>query len=76
MSGTNRADDGMRPELRWTVGCLVGATALVGTLILALLIALALQPPTWVQVTVGVLLAAGGALLAWLVATALARRGS
>ena len=61
----------MRPELRWTVGCLVGAAALVGALILVLLVTLALQPPGWVQVTIGVALVAGGAALAWLVASAL-----
>ena len=58
---------------RWTVGCLVGAAAIVGSLMLVLLVALALQPPEWVQVAAGVLLAGGGALLAWVVATALGR---
>jgi threonine/homoserine/homoserine lactone efflux protein len=66
-----RDEDALRPELRWTAGCLVGAAAVVGTLILVLLVALALQPPPWVQVLVGVLLTAGGALLTWLVASAL-----
>jgi phosphate/sulfate permease len=66
----------MRPELRWTLGCLVGAAALTGSLILALLVALALQPPTWIQVVVGVALAAGGAVLAWLVASALGQSRS
>jgi hypothetical protein len=61
------------PTARWTVGCLVGAAAVLGTLMLVLLVALALQPPEWVQVVAGVLLAAGGALLAWMVATALGR---
>jgi phosphate/sulfate permease len=61
----------MRSELRWTVGCLVGAAAVVGALILVLLVTLALQPPEWVQVVVGVGLVAGGAALAWLVASAL-----
>jgi hypothetical protein len=75
ISGERRVADRrapeMRPEVRWTLGCLVGAAALVGTLILALLVALALQPPAWVQVVVGVMLALGGAVLAWLVANAL-----
>jgi hypothetical protein len=61
----------MRSELRWTVGCLVGAAAVVGALILVLLVTLALQPPEWLQVAVGVGLVAGGAALAWLVASAL-----
>lgn len=58
---------------RWTVGCLIGAASIVGSLMLVLLVALALQPPEWVQVAAGVLLAGGGALLAWVVATALDR---
>lgn len=61
------------PELSWTLGCLLAAAALVGLVILALLVALALQPPRWVQVAVGAGLAAGGALFAWLVAAALGR---
>jgi threonine/homoserine/homoserine lactone efflux protein len=66
----------MRPGLRWTVGCLIGSAAVVGSLILVLLVALALQPPEWVQIAIGVLLVAGGAVLAWLVANALgASRG-
>lgn len=63
----------MRPEIRWTFGCLVGAAALVGAVILVLLVTLALQPPEWVQVLVGIALVAGGAALAWLVASALGR---
>ena len=63
----------MRPETRWTLGCLVGAAALVGVLVLVLLVTLALQPPEWVQVVAGLGLVGGGALLAWLVASALGR---
>ena len=61
----------MRPEVRWTLGCLVAAAAISGLGILVLLVAIALQPPAWVQVLIGVALAAGGAFLAWLVASAL-----
>ena len=61
----------MRPEVRWTLGCLVAAAAIAGVGILVLLVAIALQPPTWVQVLIGVALAGGGAFLAWLVAAAL-----
>ena len=68
-----REGSGYQPALRWTLGCLVGAAAVVGLLILVLLVALALQPPAWVQVLVGVALVAGGATLAWLVASALGR---
>jgi hypothetical protein len=64
-------DEPLRAGARWMVGCLVGAAALVGSLVLVLLITIALQPPTWVQVVVGVLLTCGVAALAWLVATGL-----
>lgn len=61
-------------ELRWTVGCLVATLATVGVLILVALVALALEPPTWVQVLLGVGLAVGGAVFAWLIASALGQR--
>ncbi len=57
--------------MRYTLGCLVGAAAMIGTLILAALVAIALQPPTWVQVLLGIGLAVGGGALTWLVVTAL-----
>jgi hypothetical protein len=60
-----------RPEVRWGLGCLLGAIAMMGTLILLLLVVLALQPPAWVQVVLGVALTIGGAALAWLIASAL-----
>lgn len=63
------------PELRWTVGCLVASLATVGILILVFLVAIALSPPTWVQVVLGVGLAIGGAIFAWLIASALGERG-
>jgi predicted benzoate:H+ symporter BenE len=72
---TRRTPD-LEPALRWTLGCLVGAAALVGTLILVLLVTLALQPPAWVQVLAGIALVGGGALLAWLVASALGQSRS
>lgn len=62
------------PEVSWTLGCLVGSVATVGSLILVALVAIALEPPTWVQVLLGVALAIGGAILAWLVAAALGHR--
>jgi hypothetical protein len=64
-------DTHLEPVLRWTLGCLVGAAAVVGTLVLVLLVTLALEPPGWVQVLIGLALVGGGALLAWLVASAL-----
>jgi membrane protein implicated in regulation of membrane protease activity len=51
----------------------VAGVALLGVGILAALLALYLQPPAWLQITVGILLALGGVLLAWLVATAVGR---
>jgi threonine/homoserine/homoserine lactone efflux protein len=69
--GSNRSD--VDSAVQWGVGCLVAAAALVGVVLMVLLLAFYLQPPTWVQVVLGVVLAVGGALLAWLVATALGR---
>jgi phosphate/sulfate permease len=68
---TQQDESAMRPEVRWTLGCLVAAAAVAGLGILVLLVAIALQPPPWVQVLIGVALAGGGAFLAWLVASAL-----
>lgn len=55
---------------RWMVGCAVGAAATVGIGILVFLVAFALQPPVWVQVVLGGLLAIGAAIFSWLVASA------
>jgi hypothetical protein len=62
-----------RPEVQWGVGCLLGMTAMAGMLIIVLLVAIALEPPTWLQVLMGIGLVAVGAALTWLIATALAR---
>ena len=62
--------------IRWSVGCLVSAAATLGVVILVFLVSIALQPPVWVQVMLGVALAIGGAILAWLVASALAQAKS
>ena len=62
-----------RPEVRWTVGILIGLAATTGMLIFVLLVAIALEPPAWLQVVLGVALVAGGGILTWLVATALGR---
>ena len=50
---------------------MVASAALIGSLILVFLVAVALQPPAWVQVLLGIGLAIGGAVLAWLIASAL-----
>jgi len=62
------------PEVRWGVGILVSTAAVVGILILVFLVAIALTPPVWVQVALGIGLAVGGALFAWLIASALGQR--
>jgi hypothetical protein len=65
-----RGEASVDAALSWTVGCLVGAAAIVGTLILVLVVTFAVQPPGWVQAVLGIALLCGGALLAWLVASA------
>ncbi len=64
------------PEVRWGVGWLLGGVAVGGTLILVLLVAIALNPPTWVQVLLAVGLTLGGGMLSWLIATSLAESRS
>jgi high-affinity Fe2+/Pb2+ permease len=64
----------MRPEIRWVIGVLVGLTAMVGLMILVVLVSLALEPPAWVQMLIGVILVALACLLTWLVASALGQR--
>jgi membrane protein implicated in regulation of membrane protease activity len=54
----------------WGVGCLVASAATLGVVILVFIVAVALQPPVWVQITVGIALAIGATVLAWLVASA------
>jgi len=67
-------DPMMRPEFRWGLGCLVAAAALIGLLVLLFVVAYLLQPPTWVQIILGLALVGGVVLLGWLVATALEQR--
>lgn len=57
--------------LRWTVGAGLAAVALLGLLIFVGLIAMAAQPPEWMQFALGVVLAVGSASFAGLVAQAL-----
>ncbi|MEA2434205.1 MAG: hypothetical protein QOG54_1662 [Actinomycetota bacterium] len=66
-----KENESLSPEIRWGVGCLVAFAAIIGTLVLVFLISFALEPPTWVQVIIGMSLAVGGAIFAWLVASAL-----
>jgi hypothetical protein len=72
--GARSPEAPLSTELRWTVGCLIASMSMVGVLILVGLVAIALSPPTWVQVVLGVGLVLGGAVFAWLIATALGQR--
>ncbi len=74
MSSDEKPAD-LRPEVRWGLGCLVASLALGGVLILVLLIAIALRPPVWLQVVLGIGLVVGATLLAWVVAVALGGSG-
>jgi len=69
-----RAQEPLPSGLRWGVGCLVASLSTVGLLILVALVAIALEPPRWVQVLLGAGLAVGGAVFAWLIASALGQR--
>lgn len=64
-------NDRMSDEVRWGVGCLVGAAAITGVLILLMYIAFTFEPPLWVQLVLAAGLTIGGGLLTWLVVTAL-----
>lgn len=57
--------------MRWITAGVVAAAALLGLVVLVAIASLALQPPGWVQVILGVLMAAGAVVFAWLVASAL-----
>jgi hypothetical protein len=56
---------------RWVAAFLIAGAALLGVLILAAILAFALNPPTWLQVVLGLVLVAGAVGLAWLVFSAL-----
>ena len=70
-SDDTRGTGQMSPEARWGVGCLVGAAAITGMLILLMYIAFTFEPPLWVQLLLAVGLTIGGGLLTWIVVTAL-----
>ena len=59
--------------VRWGVGCLVSAVALLGVALLVGIVAFYTQPPAWVQILVGALVAVGAVVLAWLIAAAVGR---
>lgn len=54
----------------WGMAVLVASAALIGLVILVLLVALALQPPAWAQILVGVLIVVGAVSFAWLLQAA------
>jgi len=60
--------------MRWVIGVVVGLTAMVGLMILVALVSIALEPPAWLQIVMGVVLVAVACLLTWLVASALGQR--
>lgn len=66
-------NDEMSPEVKWGVGCLVGAAAMVGFIILLMYVAFTFDLPVWAQIALGVGLTIGGGLLSWLVVTALSQ---
>lgn len=66
-SGVPQSDDVMR----WVAAGIVAAAALLGLVVLVAMIAYALQPPGWVQMVLGVVMAAGAVVFAWLLASAL-----
>lgn len=57
--------------MRWVAAGVVAAAALLGLVVLVAIIAYALQPPGWVQMVLGVAMAVGAAIFAWLLASAL-----
>ena len=66
-SGAPESDDVMR----WVAAGIVSAAALLGLVVLVAVFAYFLQPPGWVQMVLGVVMAAGTAVFAWLLASAL-----
>lgn len=57
--------------VRWIAAGIVATAALLGLVVLVAIIAYALQPPGWLQMVLGVVMAAGAAVFAWLLASAL-----
>ncbi len=77
-TGTRRLSDrppAGAPEpddvVRWVAAGVVAAAALLGLLVLVAIVAYALQPPGWLQMVLGIAMAAGAAVFAWLLAAAL-----
>lgn len=61
--------------MRWVAAGVVSTVALLGLVVLVAIAAYFLQPPLWLQIVLGVGMAAGTAAFAWVLAASL-RRGS
>lgn len=59
--------------MRWIAAGIVAAAALLGLVVLVAIVAYALQPPGWLQMLLGIVMAAGAAIFAWLLASALGK---
>ncbi|HEV2756947.1 MAG TPA: hypothetical protein VG318_14365 [Actinomycetota bacterium] len=57
--------------MRWVAAAFLAGAALLGLLVLASILAFALDPPVWIQVVLGVVMACGAVFFAWLVQSAL-----
>lgn len=57
--------------VRWVTAAFLAAAALLGLVVLAAILTFALQPPGWLQIVIGVVMAGGAAFFAWLIASAL-----
>jgi hypothetical protein len=66
-AGVPETDD----VVRWAAAGIVAAAALLGLVVLVAYIVYVLEPPGWLQTVLGVGLAVGAAVFAWLLAAAL-----
>lgn len=66
-------NDQISPEVKWGVGCLVAAAAMVGLVILLMYVAFTFDLPVWGNIALGVGLTLGGGLLSWLIVAALSQ---
>ncbi|HEX2295473.1 MAG TPA: hypothetical protein VHN37_09210 [Actinomycetota bacterium] len=66
-SGVPASDD----VVRWVAAGIVAAAALLGMVVLVALVFYVLQPPGWLQTVMGVVMAVGAVVFAWLLAAAL-----
>ncbi|HYP22118.1 MAG TPA: hypothetical protein VEV43_00945 [Actinomycetota bacterium] len=66
-AGAPESDD----VVRWVTAGIVAAAALLGLAVLVTIVVYALQPPGWLQTVLGLVMAAGAVVFAWLLASAL-----